>query len=99
MWPRPLHDLNTIPQSFPCLISPLTLPTPSHLSSPPLPPLISNHLLSPDLLNASIVAQRRALDAIKATGKPPEEFSLPFEELQRVCGFPDYYAEAERYKV
>ena len=51
-----------------------------------------------DLLNATIVAQRRALAAIRATGKPPEEFSLPFTELQEACGFPEYYAEADRYK-
>ena len=32
-------------------------------------------------------------------GVPPEEYSLPFEELQSVVGFPEYYAEADRYKT
>ena len=52
-----------------------------------------------DLLNASIVAQRRALDALARGGLPPSELSLPFDELQRVVGFPEYYEEADRYKV
>ena len=51
-----------------------------------------------DLLNASIVAQRAALEGMKG-GVPPEEYSLPFEELQSVVGFPEYYAEADRYKT
>ena len=51
-----------------------------------------------DLLNASIVAQRKALEGMKG-GVPPPEYSLPFEELQKVVGFPEYYAEADRYKV
>ena len=50
-----------------------------------------------DLLNASIVSMRAALDGLKH-GKPPPALSLPFDELQDVVGFTEYYAEAERYR-
>ena len=52
-----------------------------------------------DLLNASIVGMRRALTSLAQEGKPPADVTLPFEELQRVVGFPEYYAEEERYRV
>ena len=38
-----------------------------------------------DLLNASIVAQREALEGMKG-GVPPPEYSLPFEELRASRG-------------
>ena len=50
-----------------------------------------------DLLNASIVGMRRALTSLAQEGKPPADVTLPFEELQRVVGFPEYYDEAARY--
>lgn len=49
-----------------------------------------------DLLNASIVAQQRALEALAAGTTPVD--TLPFADLQRVVGFPEYYAEEERYR-
>lgn len=52
-----------------------------------------------DLLNASIIGMRGALDALAVDGKPPEQLSLPFTELQEAVGFPDYYAEEERYRA
>jgi 2-methylisocitrate lyase-like PEP mutase family enzyme len=52
-----------------------------------------------DLLNASIVGMRRTLAAIAATGKPAPAESLPFDELQEVIGWPEYYAEEARYKA
>ena len=51
-----------------------------------------------DLLNASIVAQRRALGA-RVDGAPPTDDTLPFDELQAAVGFPKYYAEEEKYRV
>jgi 2-methylisocitrate lyase-like PEP mutase family enzyme len=51
-----------------------------------------------DLLNASIVAQRRALESLRATGLPPSDATLPFAELQEVVGFDAYYTEEERYR-
>lgn len=51
-----------------------------------------------DLLNASIVSMRSALVGLKH-GKPPASLSLPFEELQDVVGFSEYYAEEARYRV
>ena len=53
-----------------------------------------------DLLNASIVGMRKALDGL-ATGEgtPPADVSLPFAELQEVVGFPEYYAQEERYRT
>ena len=52
-----------------------------------------------DLLRASIIEQQQALGMLASRGAPPNELSLPFEELQEVVGFPAYYAEADRYKV
>ena len=52
-----------------------------------------------DLLNASILAQRRALEGLRATGLPPKEDTLPFAELQAAVGFPKYYEEEEKYRV
>ena len=51
-----------------------------------------------DLLNASIVSMRAALEGLKQ-GRPPQELSLPFEELQEVVGFKEYYEEEAKYKV
>ena len=51
-----------------------------------------------DLINASIVSMRAALEGLKE-GKPPPELSLPFSELQEVVGFPEYYEEERRYRV
>ena len=42
-----------------------------------------------DLLNASIIAMRRTLASIAATGKPPAADSLAFADLQAVVGFPE----------
>ena len=51
-----------------------------------------------DLLNASIVAQRQALEGLKC-GLPPPELTLPFKELCTLVGFDAYNAEADRYKT
>lgn len=51
-----------------------------------------------DLINASIVSMRAALEGLKQ-GKPPQELSLSFEELQEVVGFKEYYEEEAKYKV
>ena len=51
-----------------------------------------------DLLNASIVSMRAALEGLKH-GQPPASLSLPFDELQDVVGFSEYYAEEARYRV
>jgi 2-methylisocitrate lyase-like PEP mutase family enzyme len=51
-----------------------------------------------DLINASIISMRAALEGLKH-GKPPPALSLPFDELQEVVGFPEYYAEEARYRV
>ena len=34
-----------------------------------------------------------------ASGKPPDELTLPFAELQEIVGFPEYYDEEARYRV
>jgi len=52
-----------------------------------------------DLLNASIVGMRRTLASIAATGKPPCDDSLTFQELQKAVGFPEYYEEEGRYRT
>lgn len=49
------------------------------------------------LLNASIVAMRAALASLKS-GRTPTGI-MTFEELKRAVGFPEYYAEEERYKA
>lgn len=53
-------------------------------------------------LNPAIVAMREAL---RALGSETEDaiatrarFGLPFAELQRVVGFPQYYEQEARYK-
>ena len=52
-----------------------------------------------DLLNATIAAQRRTLEALKATGQPSPGDTLPFGELTAFVGFDEYNAEAERYST
>ena len=52
-----------------------------------------------DLLNASILAQRRVLASLAATGRPPEQDTMAFSELQAAVGFPEYYEEEQRYKL
>ena len=52
-----------------------------------------------DLINASIAGMRRTLTALHAGERPAANDSLPFEELQRVVGFPEYYDEEARYKT
>jgi 2-methylisocitrate lyase-like PEP mutase family enzyme len=47
------------------------------------------------LLSASIAAMLEALSALKA-GRPAQKL-LAFEELKRIAGFDDYYAEELRY--
>ena len=49
------------------------------------------------LLNASISGMRAALGALARGEADP--LPLPFEEVQRVVGFPEYYAEEARYRV
>ena len=51
------------------------------------------------LLNATIAAQRRPLEALKATGQPSPGDTLPFGELTAFVGFDEYNAEAERYST
>jgi len=51
-----------------------------------------------DLLNASVVAMRSALQSLQQHGRPPEALTLPFPEIQRVVGFEDYDKEAARYQ-
>jgi len=48
------------------------------------------------LLSASLRAMRAALAEMKA-GRHPDEQLLGFEELRRIVGFEDYYAEDDRY--
>jgi len=54
-------------------------------------------------LNPAIVAMRASLRALGAEGEEAratrERFALGFPELQRVVGFPQYYAEEARYKT
>ena len=52
-----------------------------------------------DLLQASIGGMRRTLDSIAATGKPHPDETMPFQELQKIVGFPEYYEEEERYRT
>jgi len=52
-----------------------------------------------DLLNASIAGMQRALDGLANEGQPPPEDTLPFDDLQAVVGFPEYYAVEEKYKL
>jgi 2-methylisocitrate lyase-like PEP mutase family enzyme len=47
------------------------------------------------LLSTTVVAMRSALQDLRA-GRSPEAL-LPFEELQRLVGFPAYDAEAKKY--
>jgi 2-methylisocitrate lyase-like PEP mutase family enzyme len=49
------------------------------------------------LLSAAVAAMRHALAELKAG--VPSSRGLPFEELQRVVGFPAYDAEARRYRA
>lgn len=54
-------------------------------------------------LNPAIVGMRASLHALKSDGVEAratrEQFGLPFEELQRLVGFPQYYEEESRYKA
>eukprot|EP00966_Prymnesium_polylepis_P220143 5092886-Prymnesium_polylepis.1 len=50
-----------------------------------------------DLINASIVGMREALANLAEHGHSPPHLTLPFDELQAVVGFPEYYEEAARY--
>jgi len=50
-----------------------------------------------DLLAASIVAQRKALDGLRE-GAERRDDVLPFSEMQDAVGFAEYYAEEARYK-
>ena len=71
--------------------------------TPPLPPAELEELgysvaaFPLDLINASIVSMRAALEGLKQ-GKPPPALTLPFDELQAAVGFPEYYAEEARYR-
>jgi 2-methylisocitrate lyase-like PEP mutase family enzyme len=47
------------------------------------------------LLGASILAMKRALEALKE-GRPPAD-TISFEELKEDVGFSEYYREVERY--
>ena len=49
------------------------------------------------LLNVSIQAMRAALASLRQGNRAAA--AMDFEELKRVVGFPDYYAEEARYKV
>ena len=48
------------------------------------------------LLSASMRAMRDALADMKA-GRHPDGRLLSFEELRRIVGFEEYYAEDDRY--
>lgn len=52
-----------------------------------------------DLLNAQIIAQRKVLAGLAASGKPRADETLPFADLQDAVGFTEYYAEEARYRV
>ena len=47
--------------------------------------------------SATRVSQRRALEGLKRSGAAPADLALPFADLQAAVGFPEYYAEAEKY--
>lgn len=51
------------------------------------------------LLAVSVKAMERALDEIKREGYPSDESLPTFVELQSSVGFPEYYADDERYKA
>ena len=50
------------------------------------------------LLAVSVKAMERALHEIKSDGYPSDETLPTFVDLQASVGFPEYYAEDERYK-
>ena len=50
-----------------------------------------------DLLAASIVAQRAALEGLRE-GAERRDDALPFDEMQEAVGFGEYYREEARYK-
>mmetsp|Transcript_7840 Transcript_7840/g.11831 ORF Transcript_7840/g.11831 Transcript_7840/m.11831 type:complete len:246 (-) Transcript_7840:48-785(-) len=50
------------------------------------------------LLSASINSMQLALQRLKE-GESCEGLLVPFKEVQRVVGFPEYYMEEERYKI
>jgi 2-methylisocitrate lyase-like PEP mutase family enzyme len=50
------------------------------------------------LLAVSVKAMERALREIKSDGYPSDETLPTFVDLQASVGFPEYYAEDERYK-
>ena len=50
-----------------------------------------------DLLAASIVAQRAALEGLRE-GAERRDDALPFDEMQEAVGFAEYYREEARYK-
>jgi 2-methylisocitrate lyase-like PEP mutase family enzyme len=53
-------------------------------------------------LNPAIVAMQQSLRALASETEDASatraRFGLPFEELQRVVGFPHYYEQEARYK-
>lgn len=51
------------------------------------------------LLSSVIAAMQNALAALGAEGAADNAPSIPFAELQRVVGFPDYWRREERYKA
>lgn len=50
-----------------------------------------------DLINASIVGMRGALQGLASHGRSPPHLTLGFDELQKVVGFHEYYEESARY--
>ena len=48
------------------------------------------------VMNAAMTAMAGALEAI-ASGRHPAEKLMPFEDLRRIVGFDDYYADEQRY--
>jgi len=50
------------------------------------------------LLAVSVKAMERALREIKSDGYPSDATLPTFVDLQASVGFPEYYAEDERYK-
>ncbi len=51
------------------------------------------------LLSAAIAAMQQALQALAPDANVPQPPAVPFGELQKIVGFPDYWAAEERYKA
>ena len=51
------------------------------------------------LVSAAIAAMQQALKALAPNSNTPQPPTITFPELQRVVGFPEYWAAEEKYKA